>query len=76
MIKEIKRQIIAAEAEGQKMAMFHYQILKNATRLENADPKHFCQQLELSKGYPIEFEKMIRLAKLLKKLGVGIKGKF
>ena len=72
MIEEIKRKLLEAEEKGKKVVTFHYLILTNASKLENEDPAGFCRNLGLSKGYPVEFTKMMNLAKYMKEKGVKI----
>lgn len=72
MIEEIKAAIHGAGAKKQKVAMLHFQVLKNADELEGTDPKTFCREISVSEKYAAEFRKMIALARLMKEQGVKI----
>ena len=43
MIQSIKKAVHDAAATNQKIAMFHFQVLKNAKELEGLNPKDFCR---------------------------------
>ena len=72
MIEHIKQAILEAEASGQKMAMFHFQVLKNAGALESTDPKFFCKQVSVPESYATEFRKMLSLASVMHQQGLHI----
>ena len=72
MIEQIKAAVHGAAATNQKVAMLHFQVLKNADDLEGADPKAFCKEISVSEKYATEFRKMIALARLMKEQGVKI----
>lgn len=72
MIDEIKAAIHRAEGTNQKVAMLHFQVLKNAEELADIDPKGFCKEVSISEKYATEFRKMIALARLMKEQGVKI----
>lgn len=72
MIEEIKRAVEEATASGQKIAMFHFQVLKNADTLETTDPKLFCKQVGAPASYATEFRKMLSLARVMRQQGLRI----
>lgn len=69
MIAEIKRAIHEAAQNEQKIAMFHFQVLKNAAELEGMDPKGFCKEVAVPLTYATEFRKMLSLARLMRDQG-------
>jgi hypothetical protein len=66
VIEEIKAAVHGAAGTNQKIAMFHFQILKNADELAGIDPKGFCREVSVPETYATEFTKMIALARLMK----------
>lgn len=72
MIEQIKASIHRAAEKNQKIAMFHFQVLKNAAELEGIDPKGFCKEVLVPETYATEFTKMIALARLMKEQGAKI----
>jgi len=70
MIEEIKAAVATAATENQKYAMFHFQVLKHASKLEGIDPVAFCRDINMPESYKIEFRKMIALDRLLRDQGV------
>lgn len=66
MIDQIKAAIHRAAGKHQKMAMFHFQVLKNADELADIAPRRFCEEVSTPQTYAIEFRKMIALARLIK----------
>lgn len=72
MIEEIRNQIHQAETEGNKIAMFHYQVLINARELTNYDPVEFCHLVNVPESYKTEFRKMLSLSRLLHEQGSQI----
>ena len=72
MIEQIKSAVNRAVESNQKIAMFHYQVLKNADELEGSDPKGFCKEISVSETYATEFRKMIALARLMKEQGAKL----
>lgn len=72
MIEEIKAAIQRSAVTNQKIAMFHFQVLKNADELSGIDPKGFCKEVSVPETYATEFTKMIALARLMKEQGVKI----
>ncbi|MBK7053009.1 MAG: hypothetical protein IPH54_21345 [Rhodoferax sp.] len=45
MIEEIRQAVHNAALGKQKIAMFHFQVLRNAAALEGSDPASFCAKL-------------------------------
>lgn len=72
MIDEISRKIHEAALCGQKIAMFHYQVLVNAEKLSGLDPVSFCKDVDVPETYATEFRKMLSLSKLMKEKGAII----
>jgi len=72
VIEEIKAAIQRSAVTNQKIAMFHFQVLKNADELSGIDPKGFCKEVSVPETYATEFTKMIALARLMKEQGVKI----
>lgn len=64
MFEEIAKQIRCAALDRRKVAMFHYQVLKNAKKLENINSQRFCEEVGMEDSFTTEFKKMISLAKL------------
>lgn len=75
MVEEITRKIRTAAHTGQKIAMFHYQVLVNAEKLKGFDPVTFCRDVGVPETYATEFRKMISLAKLMKEEGTVLSTK-
>jgi hypothetical protein len=75
MINEITRKVREAAHRGQKIAMFHYQVLVNAEKLKGLDAVTFCKDVGVPVTYATEFRKMISLAKLMKEQGSTISTK-
>ena len=61
MIEEIKTAIHTAVRTKQKIAMFHFQVLKNAKELEGMNPEAFCREVDVPATYQTEFRKMLGL---------------
>ncbi|MFZ0912792.1 MAG: hypothetical protein WBQ76_07955 [Candidatus Korobacteraceae bacterium] len=72
MIERIKTAVQRAAGKNQKIAMFHFQVLKNADELAGIDPKGFCKEISVPETYATEFTKMIALARLMKELGAKL----
>jgi hypothetical protein len=72
MVSEIARAVRDAAKTNQKIAMFHFQILKNARELEGIDPVAFCQEIGVPVTYQTEFRKMLGLARLMRDQGVKL----
>ncbi len=71
-IERIKEAIHRAESTSQKVAMLHFQVLKNADELAGFDPRGFCREVSISEKYATEFRKMIALARLMKEQGAKL----
>lgn len=72
MIEQIRAAVHHAAGERQKIAMFHFQVLKNADELAGVDPNGFCKEIAVPETYATEFTKMIALARLMKEQGARI----
>lgn len=66
MIDSIKKAVHSAAGSNQKIAMFHFQVLKNAKELEGLSAKAFCKEVGVPQTYATEFTKMISLARLMR----------
>ena len=69
MIEQIKAAVNSAAGNKRKIAMFHFQVLKNADELMGIDPTAFCKEVSVPETYAAEFRKMIALARLMKEQG-------
>ncbi len=72
MIEEIRRAVHDAALGNQKIAMFHFQVLKNAVALESVDPVSFCRDINVPETYKTEFRKMLSLARVMRQQGVRL----
>jgi len=72
MIEEIRRAVHDAVLGKQKIAMFHFQVLKNATALESVEAASFCRQIGVPDTYKTEFTKMLSLARIMRQHGVRL----
>jgi hypothetical protein len=72
MIEQIKTAVHGAEGRKQKIAMIHFQVLKNADELAGINPKGFCKEVSVPETYATEFTKMIALARLMKEQGTRL----
>lgn len=72
MIEQIRAAIHRAQENNQKIAMFHFQVLKNAVELAGIDPIGFCQEVSVPESFATEFRKMIALARLMREEGARI----
>jgi len=72
MYEKMNEAIRAATDNGQKMAMFHYQVLTHAAELQSADPAEFCRVVGVHKSFATEFRKMLALARLMREQGVKL----
>ena len=72
MTEQIKAAIHRAERTKQKIAMFHFQVLRNARELADINPKGFCNEVSVPESYAAEFTKMIALARLMKEEGAKL----
>jgi hypothetical protein len=72
VIEQIKAAVHGAAGKNQKIAMFHFQVLKNADELTGIAPKGFCREVSVPETYATEFTKMIALARLMKEQGAKL----
>lgn len=72
MIEEIRKAVHDAALGNQKIAMFHYQVLKNAIALDGVDPEAFCRDIDVPKTYQTEFRKMLSLARVMRQQGARL----
>jgi hypothetical protein len=72
VIEQIKAAVHRAAGNNQKIAMFDFQVLKNADELRGTDPIGFCKEVSVPKTYATEFTKMIALARLMKEQGIKL----
>lgn len=72
MIDDIRKAVHAAAGSNQKIAMFHFQVLKHARELEGLNAKAFCKEIGVPATYGTEFTKMISLSRLMKEQGVKL----
>jgi hypothetical protein len=72
VIEQIKAAVHRAEEQNQKIAMFHFQVLKNANELAGIDAKGFCKEISVPETFATEFRKMLALARLMKEQGARL----
>jgi hypothetical protein len=72
MIEEIRQAVHNAALGKQKIAMFHFQVLKNAAALEGVDAASFCREIGVPNTYKTEFTKMLSLARVMRQQGVRL----
>jgi len=72
VIEQIKDAVGNAAESNQKMAMFHFHVLKNADEFAEMDPRGFCKEVSVPESYEREFRRMIALARLMKEQGVKL----
>ncbi|EHL24545.1 hypothetical protein KYG_02217 [Acidovorax sp. NO-1] len=72
MIEEIRKAVHDAAQGNQKIAMFHFQVLKNAAALESVDPESFCREIGVPATYKTEFRKMLSLARIIRQQGARL----
>ncbi len=72
MIEEISKAVHDAALGNQKMAMFHFQVLKNAVALGNVAAESFCREIGVPETYKTEFTKMLGLARVMRQQGVRL----
>jgi hypothetical protein len=71
-IEQIKAAIHGASVKKQKLAMFHFQVLKNADDLAGFNPRDFCKEVSVPESWATEFRQMIALARLMKEQGTKL----
>jgi len=72
MIEEISKAVHDAALGNQKMAMFHFQVLKSAVALGNVAAESFCREIGVPETYKTEFTKMLGLARVMRQQGVRL----
>lgn len=72
VIDRIKSAVHEAAAENQKLAMFLFQVLKNAKALETMDAVTFCKDIGVPESYATEFRKMLALARVMRDQGATL----
>jgi hypothetical protein len=72
VIEQIKAAVLRAAGKNQKIAMFHFQVLKNADELAGVDPRGLCKEISVPATYATEFTKMIALTRLMKEQGTKL----
>jgi hypothetical protein len=72
VIEEIRQAVRDAALGKQKIAMFHFQVLKNAAALEGVDSAAFCREIGVPDTYKTEFTKMLGLARVMRQRGVRL----
>jgi hypothetical protein len=72
VIERIKAAVHGAAGKNQKIAMFHFQVLKSADELAGIDAKGFCREVSVPETYATEFTKIIALARLMKEQGTKL----
>ncbi len=72
MIDQIRAAVKSAASANQKIAMFHFQVLKNAKELEGLNSKAFCLEAGVPESYATEFTKMISLARVIGQQGMRL----
>jgi hypothetical protein len=72
LTEEIGDAVREAARAKQKIATFHFQILKNAAVLENVHAGDFCRAINVPKTYTTEFGKMLAVARLMKRHGLRL----
>jgi hypothetical protein len=71
-IEQIKAAICTAIPRKQKLAMFHFQVLRNADELEGINKKGFCREVSVPDTWVTEFTQMMALARLMKEQGAKL----
>ncbi len=72
MYEEIAEQVRKAALDNAKIGMFHFQVLKNASRLADVDGVVFCRSIGVPDSYATEYRKMLKLADIIKQQGMTI----
>ena len=71
-IEQIKAAVHSAAVKKQKLAMFHFQVLKNVDELAGIDPKGFCREVSVPDTWVTELRQMRALARVMKEQGVKL----
>ena len=72
MFDQIRQAVHDAALRCEKMAMFHFQVLKFATALDRVDPASFCRTIGVPEAYQTEFRKMLNLARVMREQGARL----
>ena len=72
VIDQIRAAVHTAAGKNQKIAMFHFQVLKNAKELDGLNPREFCKEIGVPASYGTEFTKMISLARVMSEQGMTL----
>lgn len=72
MIEQIKLAVHEAAVDHQKLAVFLFQVLKNAKALETMDPLAFCKDVGVPQSYATEFRKMLAVARVMRDQGAKL----
>lgn len=72
LVHEIKKAVHTAALSNQKIAMFHFQILKNASALKNVPAIEFCEAISVPNTYATEYRKMMSLALIMEQQGYSL----
>ena len=72
MVDQIKAAVHNAAGGKQKIAMFHFQVLKHAKGLEGMNARCFCEEIGVPASYATEFTKLTSLARVMSEQGVKL----
>jgi hypothetical protein len=72
LVAAVKAAVQSAALGNQKIAMFHFQILKNAHALDTVSPEAFCAAIGVPDTYKTEFRKMLSLARVIRQQGLKL----
>ena len=72
MHDEIRAAIQEAATGGQKLAMFHFQVLMHAHAVATEDPTAFCRAVGVPDSYATEFRQMLAVSRVLQEQGVQL----
>jgi hypothetical protein len=69
LVDDVKAAVHAAAEAKQKLAMFHFQILKNADLLDAVNAEEFCVAIGVPVTYKTEFRQILSLARVIRQQG-------
>ena len=72
LVATVKAAVQGAALSRQKMATFHFQILKNANALDTVNPAAFCAAIGVPDSFKTEFSKMLKLAQVIRQQGLRL----
>ena len=72
LVATVKAAVQSAALSNQKIAMFHFQILKNADALDSVSPEAFCAAIGVPETFKTEFRKMLSLARVIRQQGLKL----